>query len=219
MNRQRPLVHGARPHQAWVPNDDSWHPNGRGSRWYKLYTLIPFLTQPPHECPLTGWGSWVYPNGRGSWVRPGRGMRCAWASPLAARTACSQLGLRPHGLRRLRNKIKNHTLYEFVLYNLYKNCMNWYKNHTVVEFVLYNLYNNCMNLFVWIHTKISEKKLYPGWDFNPGPISRLKSSLSLPSTTPSPPSVAILFIYHTIKKTIRKTRLYYTGQLRKPSKN
>ena len=24
MNHQRPLVHGARPHQAWVPNDDSW---------------------------------------------------------------------------------------------------------------------------------------------------------------------------------------------------
>ncbi len=40
---------------------------------------------------------------------------------------------------------KNHTLYEFVLYKSYKNCMNWYKNHTVYEFVLYNLYNNCMN--------------------------------------------------------------------------
>ncbi len=35
--------------------------------------------------------------------------------------------------------------------------MNWYKNHTVYEFVLYNLYNNCMNLLVWIRTKISEK--------------------------------------------------------------
>ena len=35
--------------------------------------------------------------------------------------------------------------------------MNWYKNQTVYEFVLYNLYNNCMNLFIWIRTKISEK--------------------------------------------------------------
>ena len=29
---------------------------------YKLYTLIPFLTQPPHERTLTGRGSRVYPN-------------------------------------------------------------------------------------------------------------------------------------------------------------
>ena len=27
-----------------------------------------------------------------------------------------------------------------------KNCMNWYKNHTLYEFVLYNMYNFiCMN--------------------------------------------------------------------------
>ncbi len=31
-------------------------------------------------------------------------------------------------------------LYEFVLYNSYKHCLNWYKNHTVYECVLYNLY-------------------------------------------------------------------------------
>ena len=31
--------------------------------------------------------------------------------------------------------------------------MNWYKNHTVYEFVIYNLYNNfCMNLY--------KKKMY-----------------------------------------------------------
>jgi len=77
--------------------------------------------------------------------------------------AGSVLGLHPSllalpcGLRRLKNKIKKHTLYEFVLCNLYKNCMNWYKNHTVYEFVLYNLYNNCMNLFVQIRTQISGK--------------------------------------------------------------
>jgi len=61
--------------------------------------LIPFLTQPPHECTLTGWGSRVYPNGGGSRVRPGQGRRCAWASPLAARTARLQLRLCPCGSR------------------------------------------------------------------------------------------------------------------------
>jgi hypothetical protein len=41
-------------------------------------------------------------------------------------------------------------LYEFVLYNLY-----------MYEFVIYNLYKKCMNFmnpYVWICTKISEKK-------------------------------------------------------------
>ena len=29
-----------------------------------------------------------------------------------------------------------------------KNCMNWYKNHTLYEFVLYNMYNFiCMNSY------------------------------------------------------------------------
>ena len=45
-------------------------------------------------------------------------------------------------------------------------------------------------------------------------ILRLQSSLCLSSTAAPPLSVTILFIYHTIKKTIQKTRLYYTGQLR-----
>ena len=127
---------------------------------------------------------------------------------LAARAVHLQLGLCPRGslyalaalhARGLcRLKKKNHTLYNFVLYNSYTNCMNWYKNHTVYEFVLYNLYNNCMNSFVRIRTKISKNKLYPGWDFNPASISRLQSSLCLPSTTPPPPSVAILFIYRAI---------------------
>ncbi len=31
--------------------------------------------------------------------------------------------------------------------------MNWYKNHIVYEFVLYNLYNDCMNYLVRIRTK------------------------------------------------------------------
>jgi hypothetical protein len=121
------------------------YPNGWGSRRYKLHTLIPFLTQPPHECTLTGRGSRVYPKGRGSPVRPGWGRRCAWASPLVAYAT----HLQPCTLAAcadLEKKIKNHTLYEFVLYNSYKNCMNWYKNHTVYEFILYNLYTICITV-------------------------------------------------------------------------
>ena len=60
-------------------------------------TLIPFLTQPTHERTLTGRGSQVYPNGRGSRVRPGQGRRCARASPLAARAVRSRLTLRARG--------------------------------------------------------------------------------------------------------------------------
>ena len=55
---------------------------------FRMVILIPFLTQPPHERTLTGRGSRVYPKGRGSRVRPGRGRRCARASP-------SRLVLRP----------------------------------------------------------------------------------------------------------------------------
>ncbi len=42
-------------------------------------------------------GSRVYPNGQGSWERPGRGKRCA-CYVLAARPACSRLALRTHDL-------------------------------------------------------------------------------------------------------------------------
>ena len=97
--------------------------------------VIPFLTQPPHERTLTGRGSRVYPKGRGSRVYPNVGAAgctltsgqpdAAWSGQevcsgfaLAACAARSRLGLRPRGL-----------LYEFVLYNLYKKCTNWYKNH------------------------------------------------------------------------------------------
>ena len=90
--------------------------------------------------------------------------------------------------------------------------MNLYKIHTVYKFVLYNLYNSCMDLFVLIRTKttsctnlyyticikfVQYKKLYPGGDFNRGPILCLQSLLCLPSITPPPPTVAILFIYRT----------------------
>jgi hypothetical protein len=96
---------------------------------YKLYTLIPFLTQPPHERTLTSRGSQVYPKGRGSRVRPGQGRRCARAPPLGSGSALKARCMNSY-------------------YNSYTKCMNWYKNHTVYEFILHNLYNNCLNSFV-----------------------------------------------------------------------
>jgi hypothetical protein len=35
--------------------------------------------------------------------------------------------------------------------------MNWYKIHTMYEFVLHNLYNNCMNSFVEFVQKLVKK--------------------------------------------------------------
>ena len=86
-------------------------------------SLIPFLTQSPCKCNLTGWGSrvypndWssrvypnrrdsrVYPNGRGSQAWPGRGRRCAWGlCPCGSRYALAawalplRFVLRAHGL-------------------------------------------------------------------------------------------------------------------------
>ena len=98
-------------------------------------------------------------------------------------------------------------LYEFVLYNSYKKCMNWYKNHTVYEFVLYNLYNNCMNSFVWIRTKISEKRFASGLGFQPGTKMACNRRSVTPSTTPSPPLVPFIYIPYN-KNTIRKSGLY-----------
>ena len=69
-----------------------------------MVILIPFLTQPPHERTLTGRGSRVYPN--------------VGAAGCGLVGAGGVLGLRPRS-----------SLYEFVLYNLYKkctNCMNLY---------------------------------------------------------------------------------------------
>ncbi len=85
-------------------------------------------------CTLTS-GQPGVPKRRGSRVRSGRGRRCVRASP-------SRLGLRPSQLALRAARCMNS------YYNLYKTCTNWYKNHTVYEFVLNNLYNNCMNSFV-----------------------------------------------------------------------
>ena len=62
-------------------------------------TLIPFLIQPTHKRTLTGWGSQVYPNGRGSRVRPGQGRRCARASPLVAHGQGSRVYPKGRGSR------------------------------------------------------------------------------------------------------------------------
>jgi hypothetical protein len=140
--------------------------------------VIPFLTQPPHERTLTGWGSRVYPNVRAAGCTLTSGQPgAAWsgqevcsgfalaarASPLAARCMNSYYTIR------------------------IKKCMNWYKNHTVYEFVLHNLYNNCI--------KISEKKIWirvgiSTWDQN-GLQSSQRHVIHHPTS-----SISAHFIYH-----------------------
>ena len=58
------------------------------------------------------------------------------------------------------------------------------------------------------------KKIVSRLGFQPGTNIALAIIAVSPFNAPPPLSVTILFIYHTIKKTIQKTRLYYTGQLR-----
>jgi membrane protein CcdC involved in cytochrome C biogenesis len=80
---------------------------------------------------------------------------------------------------------------------VYKNHTNWYKRHKMYEFILVTLY-----------TKISEKKdLHPVGISTRDQYPRLKSSRSA-IHLPTPPSVAIFFIYRRIRKmnTIRKMR-------------
>ncbi len=62
--------------------------------------------------------------------------------------------------------------------------------------------------FVYVNFYIKKKKFASGMGFQPGTNIRTWNRRALPSTTPPPSSVAILFIYHTIgnKNTIRKTR-------------
>jgi hypothetical protein len=67
---------------------------------FEMVILIPFLTQPPHERTLTGRGSRVYPN--------------VGAAGCGLVGAGGVLGLRPRG------SSPSCSLYEFVLYNLYK---------------------------------------------------------------------------------------------------
>ncbi len=87
--------------------------------------------------------------------------------------------------------------------------MNWYKNHTVYEFVLYNLYNNCMNSCVWIRTKISEKNC-----FQVGISTRDQYRACNRRRVCHPPLHLLrqwpFYLYSTrrIEKTIRKLRLY-----------
>ena len=76
-------------------------------------------------------------------------------------------------------------LYEFVLYNLY-----------MYEFILYNLYKkrtNYMNPYVWICTRISEKKKKTRLGFQPGTNMACNRRSVTPSTTPPSPLVPILF--------------------------
>jgi hypothetical protein len=100
---------------------------------FEMVILIPFLTQPPHERNLTGWGSQVYPKGRGSRVYPNVGAAgctltsgqpgVAWSGQevcsgfaLAARAARSRLVVR---IGTIQFVYKMYELNEFVPYNLY----------------------------------------------------------------------------------------------------
>ena len=83
----------------------SWY--WRICRNVKSY-LNSILTQPPCKRTLTGWGSRVYPNGRGSRARPGQGSRVfptGWGSRArpgrgrgCARALPLRLALRSRGL-------------------------------------------------------------------------------------------------------------------------
>ena len=80
--------------------------------------------------------------------------------------------------------------------------MNWYKNHTVYEFVLYNLYNN-----VWIRLyefvqKLVKKRFISRLGFQPGTKMACNCRIVKPSTIHHPTaSVSAHFIYipHTIR--------------------
>jgi hypothetical protein len=82
-----------------------------------------------------------------------------------------------------------------------KNCMNWYKNHTLYEFVLYNMYNFiCMNSY----KKLVKKRFASGLGFKP----RTKwLAIVAAAHHPPPPGVPI-FLYHTIR--LPSTKADYT---------
>jgi hypothetical protein len=97
-----------------------------------MVILIPFLTHPPHERTLTGRGSRVYPNvgaaectlkvgAAGCTLTLGQ-LGAAWSG----QEVCSGFALAARCMN---------SYYTIRI----KNCMNWYKNHTLYEFVLYNV--------------------------------------------------------------------------------
>jgi len=113
----------------------------------------------------------------------------SWASP-------SRLGLRPRGALRARG-----SLYELILYNLYKKC------------------KNCSNLYyticiknvriIWIRVyefvqKLAKKRFASGLGFQPGIKMACNRRSATPSTTPPLPWVPILFIYRTIRRPSEK---------------
>jgi hypothetical protein len=182
-----------------------------------MVILIPFLTQPPHERTLTGRGSRVYPNvgAAGCTLKVGAAgctltsgqLGVAWSGQevcsgfaLAARASPSQLPLAARCMN---------SYYTIRI----KNCMNWYKNHTLYEFVLYNSYKKlyytiCITSFVWICKKISEKKICIRVGISTrDQYLRLKSSRSAIHHPTS--SISAHFIYIPYNKiTIRKSGLY-----------
>jgi hypothetical protein len=126
-------------------------------------------------------------------MRPGRGRRCARASgsrcALVARALPS---------------------YEFVLYNLYKKCTNWYKHHiknvrigTNIKLCTNSYYTICITI-VWIRLyefvqKLVKKRFASGLGFQPGTNMACNRCSAHTTATLPPPLVAILCIYLTIR--------------------
>ena len=116
-----------------------------------------------------------------------------------------------------------------------KKCMNWYKNHTMYEFVIYNLYNNfcmnsykkknvwigtkttpctnsqytiCITIFVWIRTKISEKKICIRVGISTRDQNGLQSSQRYTTCHPTTSIIGHVIYIPYNKNTIRKSGLY-----------
>ena len=113
-------------------------------------------------------------------LRP-RGSRCV----LAARASPSRLTLR-------------HCINSYYTICI-KKCMNWYKNHTVYEFVLYNLCNNCIQ-------KLVKKRFASRLGFQPGTkmACNCRSAIHHPT---SYISAHFIYIPYN-KNTIQKSGLY-----------
>ena len=143
-----------------------------------LPCMLKTLSKPANSFTLIGLhlslGSRVYPNGQGSWARPGRGKRCAWASPswLALRARhlgfalaiCAtrlRLGLRPDNnemnsfitikwIHRILH-CKNQWIHLQKLMNSSAKSMN--SSAKIYEFIYKNLWIHLLNEFIskWIH--------------------------------------------------------------------
>jgi hypothetical protein len=145
-----------------------------------MVILIPFLTQPPYERTLTGRGSRVYPNvgAAGCTLTSGQ-PGAAWSG----QEVCS--GFAPRG-----------SLYEFVLYNLYKKMYELVQKRHRVQIST-----------IQFRTKISEKKICIRVGISTRDQNGLQSSQRYTIHHPTA-SISGHFIYIPYNKnTIRKSGL------------